>query len=105
LSDAAARPGRIVRLLPLEGASLSLILDGEVLPAREGESVLAAVLAARLSLRRLEFTSEERAGFCLMGACQDCWIWTETGDRLRACTTRVAAGMRLRRDPPPGGTA
>jgi hypothetical protein len=30
-----------------------------------------------------------------MGACQDCWMQTETGERLRACTTFLVAGMRL----------
>jgi NADH dehydrogenase/NADH:ubiquinone oxidoreductase subunit G len=36
------------------------------------------------------------AGFCLMGACQDCWIWDDDGRRLRACTTYAEQGMRIR---------
>jgi hypothetical protein len=38
---------------------------------------------------------EPRAGFCMMGACQDCWIATEQGERLRACSTFIAPGMAL----------
>jgi len=37
-------------------------------------------------LRRLEFGGAPRAGFCLMGACQDCWVWMDDGGRVRACT-------------------
>ena len=47
-------------------------------------------------LRREEFSGTPRAGFCLMGACQDCWVATADGRRLRACTTRLEPGMRLR---------
>jgi NADH dehydrogenase/NADH:ubiquinone oxidoreductase subunit G len=46
-------------------------------------------------VRQSEFGDETRAGFCLMGACQDCWVWTETGERLRACTTEVREGMQI----------
>lgn len=31
----------------------------------------------------------------MMGACQDCWIATEQGERLRACSTFIAPGMAL----------
>jgi hypothetical protein len=30
-----------------------------------------------------------------MGACQDCWMLTEEGTRLRGCSTFIAPGMRL----------
>lgn len=35
-----------------------------------------------------------------MGACQDCWVWTEEGERLRACTTAVREGLRIVTNPP-----
>jgi predicted molibdopterin-dependent oxidoreductase YjgC len=31
----------------------------------------------------------------MMGACQDCWISTGDGERLRACSTFIAPGMAL----------
>ena len=30
-----------------------------------------------------------------MGACQDCWVRTADGVRLRACTTPVEADMQI----------
>jgi len=43
-----------------------------------------------------------RAGFCLMGACQDCWVWLADHSRVRACTTVVADGMHVLSTAPPG---
>jgi NADH dehydrogenase/NADH:ubiquinone oxidoreductase subunit G len=36
-----------------------------------------------------------------MGACQDCWVWSAEGGRIRACTTPVADGMALFTEPQP----
>ena len=47
------------------------------------------------ALRRNEFDGGLRAGFCNMGACQDCWVVLENGSRIRACTTEVQEGMRV----------
>jgi predicted molibdopterin-dependent oxidoreductase YjgC len=74
---------------------VAFTLDGEALTALSGDTVLTAVLTHRARLRRAEFSGEARAGFCLMGACQDCWMRTEAGERLRACTTFITPGMRL----------
>jgi predicted molibdopterin-dependent oxidoreductase YjgC len=87
--------GQFVRAIGRDGPAIRLTLDGSEIAATEGDSVLAALLTACPFLRRLEFGGEPRAGFCLMGACQDCWVWTESGGRLRACTTPVTAGMAL----------
>ena len=57
--------------------------------------MLTAVLTQSAQLRRNEFSGEPRAGFCLMGACQDCWIATADGARLRACSTFIVPGMVL----------
>ena len=86
-----------------EGArrAVELMVDGEALTAREGDTLLVAVLAARGRLRVHEFDGAPRAGFCLMGACHDCVLWTEDGEQLRACSTPVAAGMRIVTATPP----
>ncbi len=70
-------------------------LDGRPVEALEGDTILTAMLTNGDHLRRSEFADSPRAGFCLMGACQDCWVRTEEGDRLRACGTFIAEGMRL----------
>jgi predicted molibdopterin-dependent oxidoreductase YjgC len=87
--------GRLVRAVSPDGPSVHILVDGVELTAYAGESVLVAVLAARNALRRHEFGGESRAGFCLMGACQDCWIWLADGARVRACTTVVADAMSI----------
>lgn len=92
--------GRIVRLAERDRAEVQFLLDGEIRGALAGDTVLTAMLASGHALRKSEFGAEPRAGFCLMGACQDCWVWQEEGSRLRACTTPVAEGMRLRTTPP-----
>jgi predicted molibdopterin-dependent oxidoreductase YjgC len=92
--------GQFVRAVSRQGPRITLHFDGEALEACEGDSLLAALLTQRPFLRRTEFGSEPRAGFCMMGACQDCWVWSETGGRLRACTTNATAGMVLRSQPP-----
>ena len=74
---------------------VGFVLDGQALTALAGDTVLTAVLTHSAQLRRSEFSGEPRAGFCLMGACQDCWITTESGQRLRACGTFIEEGMRL----------
>lgn len=70
-------------------------LDGVELEALAGDTLLSAILTNGSVLRHTEFSDRPRSGFCLMGACQDCVVWTGDGARLRACTTPVAAGMAL----------
>src|SRR5678815_1692190 len=87
--------GRLARAIEPGGARVHILVDGERVAAYAGESVLVAVLAARNALRRHEFGDEPRAGFCLMGACQDCWVWLADGARVRACTAPVVEGMQV----------
>lgn len=88
--------GRLVRLAETARPKVSFTFDGAVLTGLEGDTVLTAILAECGALRQAEFGPEQRSGFCLMGACQDCWIWQEDGVRLRACSTALQTGMRLR---------
>lgn len=92
--------GRVVRLTETGRRPVTFVLDGRECAALAGDSVLTAILAVAPALRESEFGPERRAGFCLMGACQDCWVWPEQGPRLRACSTPVVEGMRLRTTPP-----
>ncbi len=77
-------------------ASINFELDGASCTALEGDTLLTAILTQTDHLRRAEPSGSPRAGFCMMGACQDCWVLLADGQRLRACTTFVAAGMRVR---------
>jgi predicted molibdopterin-dependent oxidoreductase YjgC len=95
MSAASHHPGLLMRVAETGRERASFTLDGESLDALVGDTVLTAVLTHRTTLRHTEFSGQARAGFCLMGACQDCWVSTESGARLRACSTFVTAGMRL----------
>ena len=92
--------GRIVRLAEKLRPTLGFFLDGAARTGLAGDTVLTAILAVAPALRRSEFGPEHRSGFCLMGACQDCWVWQEEGPRLRACSTPLAEGMRLLSEAP-----
>lgn len=74
---------------------IALFVDGRSVAAQRGDTVLTAILVNVGRLRTSDVSGEPRAGFCLMGACQDCWVATEAGDRLRACTTFAEPAMRL----------
>ena len=91
-----SQPALLSRLAGAPRQSIALRVDGQAIEAFEGDTLLTALLCARDSLRHDTWSGEARAGFCLMGACQDCWIWSEDGRRLRACTTLVEAGMAVR---------
>lgn len=86
---------RFIRLAETGRPVVRFTIDGRPAEALEGDTLLVAVLGAARSLRTSEFGDGRRAGFCLMGACQDCWVWTAQGERLRACSTPVAPGMRI----------
>lgn len=86
---------QLVRVAELHRARLAFFLDGREAWALAGDTVLTAILSHQRFLRTSEFDGEARAGFCLIGACQDCWVRTEGGERVRACSTPIAAGMRL----------
>jgi NADH dehydrogenase/NADH:ubiquinone oxidoreductase subunit G len=92
--------GRFVRLAEQGRSPLSLRIDGQLVKALSGDTLLVALLTNGLRVRDSEFGDGPRAGFCLMGACQDCWVWTESGERLRACSTPVREGLAVLTRPP-----
>ncbi|WP_201860602.1 (2Fe-2S)-binding protein [Microvirga soli] len=70
-------------------------LNGEACSGRAGDTVLTAILTQADRLRLSDFSGNPRAGFCQMGACQDCWVLTSSGARIRACSTALETGMDL----------
>jgi predicted molibdopterin-dependent oxidoreductase YjgC len=92
---------QFVRLAETGRAELVYELDGEPATALAGDTVMTAILTRRGHLRLSEFGDGARAGFCLMGACQDCWVTLGDGRRVRACSTLVSAGLVVRTVPAP----
>ena len=83
------------RIVDRAGTPVSFTIDGEPVDAREGDLLITAVLLHRPALRRFEFGTASRAGFCLMAACQDCWVRLADGRRVRACSTVVEPGIAV----------
>jgi hypothetical protein len=88
-------PGLFQRLQDQQRAAIEITVDGDRLQVLEGDTLLTAILTHRPHLRLHEIGDEPRSGFCLMGACQDCWVSDAAGNRLRACTTYVHAGLEI----------
>lgn len=87
---------RLQRVKDQDRRLIEVVVDGWALSAMEGDTVLVAILAQRSHLRESGRGEGDGAGFCLMGACQDCWVWLEDGRRIRACTTYVEPGLTIR---------
>ena len=87
-------PPRFVRLAETGRPAIQLRIDGASASALEGDTVLVALLSQGQRVRDSEFGDGVRAGFCLMGACQECWVAID-GAPVRACGTLIAAGMRV----------
>ena len=93
--DGRPNGGLFHRLVPRNGPTIAFTIDGVQAHAREGDLLLTAILLHRAALRRFEFGDAQRAGFCLMAACQDCWVTLADGRRVRACSTLVEPGMAV----------
>ncbi|KFE45782.1 MULTISPECIES: (2Fe-2S)-binding protein [Pseudomonas] len=87
--------GRFVRLGERDRPVVSLMVDGAPIEALQGDTLMVALLTRKPTLRQSEFDPGRRAGFCLMGACQDCWVWTRSGERLRACSNEARDGLDI----------
>ncbi|WP_118184484.1 (2Fe-2S)-binding protein [Paraburkholderia phosphatilytica] len=89
------RQPQLVRIAETTRDRLPFVLDGVAVSALAGDTLLTAILTQQRHVRTSDFSGEPRAGFCMIGACQDCWVRDEQGTRLRACTTLLRAGMRI----------
>ena len=76
--------------------SVTLQLDGKPLPARRGQTVAAAMLAAgQRVLRHTRHAGKPRGLFCAMGVCFDCVMTIDGKAGVRACMTKVEDGMQV----------
>ncbi len=89
-------PPQLQRVAEMDRQLVEIQIDGWQLSAMVGDTILVAMLTQRGLLRQKQEGEAAGAGFCLMGACQDCWVWLEDGRRVRACTTYVEPGLSIR---------
>jgi aerobic-type carbon monoxide dehydrogenase small subunit (CoxS/CutS family) len=87
------------RLAEGDRPAVNFTLDGAPASGLLGDTVLTAVLTCSEHLRGSDFSAQPRAGFCLMGACQDCWVRLGDGRRVRSCSTLLEAGEQISREP------
>jgi sarcosine oxidase subunit alpha len=74
----------------------TVTFDGHPVPARSGESVASALLAAgRLVVSRSAKYHRPRGPFCLSGSCGSCLVRVDDEPNRRACRTACREGMRV----------
>lgn len=77
---------------------LTFTLDGASVPARAGDTVAAALLAAGMQgCRDTPVSASPRGPYCLMGVCFDCLVTIDGVDNCQSCLIPVAQGMRVER--------
>ena len=78
-----------------EPADCTVVWDGRDLPARAGESLAAALLAAGVAaFRDTPVSGAPRGPLCMMGACFDCLVTVEGEENVQACLVPVTPGLR-----------
>jgi sarcosine oxidase subunit alpha len=80
------------------GRAITVELDGETLPAVEGEPVACSLLAAGESLfaRSIKY-HRPRGPYCFSAACSHCLMRVDGVPNVYTCRTPARAGMRLER--------
>ena len=100
MTTTTPRPARFARLAETGRRVVAFTIDGVPATALEGDTVLVALLTSGRRVRDSEFGDATRAGFCLMGACQDCWVRDGSGAKIRSCSTPVTDGMAIQTTAP-----
>jgi thioredoxin reductase len=76
----------------------TITFDGREIPARAGESVAAALVAAGEYALRETAAGGRRGVFCGMGVCGECAV-TINGEQRLACMEKLTPGMSAGRNP------
>ena len=92
--------GRRLAGFPSEGEDrrrrLTIQLDGAPIEAREGETVLAALVAAGHLAQCTGKDGMPRGAFCGMGLCHECLVTINGRASQRACLEKVRDGQKVR---------
>jgi predicted molibdopterin-dependent oxidoreductase YjgC len=86
------------RLPDPHAAVVTILLEGQPVQARAGDSVATALLAAGVLATRSHPANEDSRGpYCLMGACFECLVVIDGEPSRQACLVTVREGMRVER--------
>ena len=78
------------------GRKITIEVDGQPIPAFEGEPIAAALLAAGYKVfRHTVKKGEPRGVFCAIGRCTDCVMTVDGRPNVRTCVTPAVDGMKV----------
>jgi sarcosine oxidase subunit alpha len=83
--------------------AIRIQVNGRVIEATPGETVLAALTAAGFKvLKKSNVAGEARGPFCGMGVCYECLVTINGLPKQRSCMTEVEENMEIQTyEPPP----
>ena len=77
-------------------APVEIVVDGQRVAARAGDTVSAALLASGLDARRATAVSgAPRLPYCMMGVCFDCLVTIDGVGNRQGCFVPVSPGMKI----------
>jgi sarcosine oxidase subunit alpha len=77
-------------------ANCTIVVDGREVPARAGEPIATALLAAgRPLMARSHKYHRPRGPFCLAGSCHSCLVRVDGQPSVRACRTPCTDGLEV----------
>lgn len=82
------------RLTEPTADSVRIIVEGQPVVARRGDTVTAALLASGLDFCRETVVSGQKRGpYCMMGVCFDCLVTIDGIGNRQGCLVPVGEGM------------
>ena len=76
---------------------VKIFFEGKALEVKKDEPVMAALVAAGVTVFRHTVKGTPRRMFCGIGRCTDCVMIVDGVPGVRTCITRVRAGMTVER--------
>lgn len=73
--DGSRLSARFVTAAQTGRNTFAITVDGFATQAVKGDVLMVALLTSHDARRDPKFGDSHRTGFCVMGACQDCWAW------------------------------
>lgn len=78
------------------GPEVTVTVDGHAIPARVGEPIAVAMMAAGIWVcRRTHKLDQPRGVFCGVGQCGECRVTVDGIPNVRSCQEPVRAGQRI----------
>ena len=81
----------------IQNETVEIIFEGRTLKAKKDEPVMAALVAAGVTVFRHTVKGAPRRMFCGIGRCTDCIMIVDGIPGVRTCITRVRSGMTVER--------